>query len=108
MTELLVKRWVRYGHDRLYVQTAEGVRLGYWDSKTGVAHVYDESHRPAFEQALTADGVGCQAAAASAATTPTTELSTPEQTIAPTLETPAAAEATAVQRAARRSTSWAG
>lgn len=28
-------RWARYGHDRLYVQTADGTPLGYLDSKTG-------------------------------------------------------------------------
>jgi len=49
--ELVVNRWARYGHDRLYVQTADGTRLGYWDNKTGQAVVEDEAHREAVEGA---------------------------------------------------------
>ena len=33
-----VLRWRRYGHDRLYVKTADGSDLGFWDLKTDVAH----------------------------------------------------------------------
>lgn len=49
---LVVKRWVRYGHDRLYVGTAAGERVGYWDNITCQAHLYDELQRSAFEAAL--------------------------------------------------------
>lgn len=35
MDALKVTRWARYGHDRVYVQTADGTRLGYLDRKTG-------------------------------------------------------------------------
>jgi hypothetical protein len=54
VTETVVKPWARYGHDRLYVQTAEGTRLGYWDNKTGQAVVGDETHRDAVDQAASA------------------------------------------------------
>lgn len=32
MNDLEVRRWQRYGHDRLYVQRPDGERLDYWDS----------------------------------------------------------------------------
>jgi len=51
VTEHVVKRWARYGHDRLYVETADGTRLGHWDVKTGQAVVEDETHREAVETA---------------------------------------------------------
>lgn len=54
MSDLLVKRWARYGHDRLYVQTADGTRLGYADDKTGVVVLEDEAHRDVFDAALAA------------------------------------------------------
>ena len=43
---------MRYGHDRLYVQTADGHRLGYWDNKTSTAQLQDETHKDAFFAAL--------------------------------------------------------
>jgi hypothetical protein len=51
---LVVKPWARYGHDRLYVQTADGTRLGYLDNKTGATVLDDEAHREAFDAALAA------------------------------------------------------
>ena len=36
---LIVTRWVRYGHDRLYVKAADGAEIGYRDNKSGVYHV---------------------------------------------------------------------
>ena len=36
---LIVTRWVRYGHDRLYVKAADGTEIGYRDNKSGVNHV---------------------------------------------------------------------
>jgi hypothetical protein len=40
---------MKYGHDRLYVQTAAGTRLGYWDNKTGTAVLVDGADQAAFE-----------------------------------------------------------
>ncbi len=50
----MVKRWVRYGHDRLYVQASDGTRLGYLDNKTGATLLMDESFRSTFAAALDA------------------------------------------------------
>ena len=36
---LIVTRWVRYGHDRLYVKAADGTPIGYRDNKSGAEHV---------------------------------------------------------------------
>ena len=52
MGDLVVRRWARYGHDRLYVQTADGTRLGYWDCKTDLAVVEPGTDRGAFDLAL--------------------------------------------------------
>ena len=49
-----MKRWTRYGHDRLYVETTDGTRLGYWDNKTAQPIVDDESHTKAVETAVAA------------------------------------------------------
>jgi hypothetical protein len=54
MRDVTVTRWTKYGHDRLYVQTADGTRLGYWDNKTDAAVLADEAHRAAFDTALAA------------------------------------------------------
>ncbi|MFT3887587.1 MAG: NERD domain-containing protein [Arachnia sp.] len=35
---MIVTRWQRYGHDRLYVRTPDGVDLGWWDLKTSTPH----------------------------------------------------------------------
>ena len=51
MSEHAVKRWARYGHDRLYVEAPDGTRLGYWDLRTGQAVVEDDTHREAVETA---------------------------------------------------------
>jgi hypothetical protein len=42
VSDLVVKPWARYGHDRLYVQTADGTRLGYLDNKTGATVLGDD------------------------------------------------------------------
>jgi hypothetical protein len=34
----VLRRWRRYGHDRLYAETPVGARLGYLDMKTGELH----------------------------------------------------------------------
>jgi hypothetical protein len=54
VSDLVVKPWVRYGHDRLYVQTADGTRLGYWDNKTNTAVLADVADQAAFHVALRA------------------------------------------------------
>ena len=56
MTEHVGKRWARYGHDLLYVETLDGTRLGYWNVKTGQAVVEGEAHRQAVETAAAAFG----------------------------------------------------
>ncbi|MGC0251284.1 nuclease-related domain-containing protein [Pseudactinotalea sp. Z1748] len=38
MTKWIVRRWARYGHDRLYVATPDGADLGYLDLNTGRYH----------------------------------------------------------------------
>lgn len=45
-------RWTRYGHDRSYVETPDGARLGYRDNRTGLVVLTDEAHRAAVEQAV--------------------------------------------------------
>lgn len=39
MGDLVVKRWTRYGHDRLYVTTSDGAKVGWHDLKTGESHL---------------------------------------------------------------------
>ncbi|UUW90413.1 nuclease-related domain-containing protein [Nocardioides sp. WV_118_6] len=34
----VVKRWRRYGNDRLYVELADGAKVGYWDLVADTAH----------------------------------------------------------------------
>jgi hypothetical protein len=43
--DLVVKVWKRFGHDRSYVQTGSGQRVGYRDNITGEVVVEDESYR---------------------------------------------------------------
>jgi len=52
VSDLVVKKWTKYGHDRLYVQTADGTRLGHWDNKTGTAVLVDGADQAAFDTAL--------------------------------------------------------
>lgn len=52
MSSLTVRRWKRYGHDRLYVEGADGLKLGYWDLLTGKAHVDHPAHRAEFDAAI--------------------------------------------------------
>lgn len=57
--DLIVKRWKRYGKDRLYVNTASGQSLGYLDRITGDLHtepgIDPEVVRAAAERADPAD-----------------------------------------------------
>jgi hypothetical protein len=75
MDEYLVRRWVRHGHDRLYVQTAAGRRLGYWDNKAQLAFIADEQDRDAFCSALEQhNGAASQPTSPPAAATPTANV----------------------------------
>lgn len=38
------KRWRRYGHDRIYVSTSDGVQVGYVDLKTGATEASEVGH----------------------------------------------------------------
>lgn len=66
MTEWIVRRWARYGHERLYAETPGGTALGYYDLKTGRYHSDDLSNLPLLEKAI-ADHLGPQPAPPSAA-----------------------------------------
>lgn len=49
---LVVKRWRRYGHDRLYVTHPDGVKLGWWDLATDEAHPASPQCLPALQEAV--------------------------------------------------------
>ncbi|WP_114905924.1 nuclease-related domain-containing protein [Ornithinimicrobium murale] len=52
MTEWIVRRWARYGHERIYAETPGGTALGYLDVKTGRFHADDLSNLPLLEKAI--------------------------------------------------------
>lgn len=52
MDELVVKRWRRYGKDRLYVNTGDGRRVGWMDLATGQRTVERPEFAEAFEHAV--------------------------------------------------------
>jgi hypothetical protein len=52
VTEWIVRRWARYGHERLYAETPAGTALGYLDVKTGRYHSDDLSSLPLLEKAI--------------------------------------------------------
>ncbi|AXK37674.1 NERD domain-containing protein [Streptomyces armeniacus] len=52
MSGLRVSRWKRYGHDRLYVSTAEGAAVAWLDCRNGEVTVLAESHREGALEAL--------------------------------------------------------
>ncbi len=52
MADLAVVRWTRYGKDRLYVNGAEGRRVGWLDLQSGVSTVMDPNQRRAFDAAV--------------------------------------------------------
>ncbi len=52
MTDWVVRRWARYGHERLYAETPGGTALGYFDIKTGRFHSDDLSNLPLLEKAI--------------------------------------------------------
>ena len=54
MGELVVRRWTKYGHDRLYVTSVDGTKVGWRDQKTGESHVDVESLTADFDRAIAA------------------------------------------------------
>jgi hypothetical protein len=52
VTEWVVRRWARYGHERLYAETPGGTALGYLDVKTGRFHSDDLSNLPMLQKAV--------------------------------------------------------
>ena len=68
MTDWTVRRWARYGHERLYAETPGGTALGYLDVKTGRYHSDDHSNLPLLQRAI-ADHLGPRVAASPASIT---------------------------------------
>jgi hypothetical protein len=62
MTDWVVRRWARYGHERLYAETPGGTALGYLDLKTGRFHSDELSNLPLLEKAI-GDHLAAQGAA---------------------------------------------
>lgn len=52
MTDWVVRRWARYGHERLYAETPGGTALGYLDLKTGRFHSDDVTNLPLLQEAV--------------------------------------------------------
>ena len=52
MAEWNVRRWRRYGHDRLYASTPGGTDLGYLDLMTGRYRSDDMSNLPLLRRAI--------------------------------------------------------
>lgn len=48
----IVRRWARYGHERLYAETPGGTALGYLDLRTGRFHSDDLSNLPLLKAAI--------------------------------------------------------
>ena len=59
-----VTRWRNFGHDRLYVRTASGADLGWWNLATGEGHALDPQQAPELKRIvrdwLQNQGVGAQ------------------------------------------------
>lgn len=52
MTKWIVRRWARYGHERLYAETPGGTALGHLDLKTGRYHSDELSNLPLLQKAI--------------------------------------------------------
>lgn len=52
MTEWIVRRWSRFGHDRVYAATPGGTDLGYLDLATGRYHSDDLANLPLLRKAI--------------------------------------------------------
>ncbi|MBB5867302.1 hypothetical protein F4553_000681 [Allocatelliglobosispora scoriae] len=50
---LSVHRWTKHGHDRLYVETADGIKVGWYDLRTQQHHLDQPGMWPEFQQAVT-------------------------------------------------------
>lgn len=50
--DLVLTPWRKYGHDRTYLATVDGEKLGHVDNKTGALVLLDESRRLEVEAAL--------------------------------------------------------
>ncbi|MGN0062808.1 MAG: nuclease-related domain-containing protein [Nocardioides sp.] len=87
MTDWIVRRWARFGHERLYAETPGGTALGHYDLKTGRYHSDDLSNLPLLEKAISDHLAGEQ----------TDTVTEPEAEPAPTpvVESPSTLEETA-------------
>jgi hypothetical protein len=54
VTEMRVTRWAKYGHERLYVNTEDGVRVAWLDVKTGQTTLEIVEYADEVQAALTA------------------------------------------------------
>lgn len=52
VTDWVVRRWARFGHNRLYAATPGGTNLGYFDLATGRFHSDDMSNLPLLRAAI--------------------------------------------------------
>lgn len=52
MAEWTVRRWARYGHERLYAASPDGTTLGYLDLKTGQYHSDNLGNLPLLETVI--------------------------------------------------------
>src|SRR5450755_3619986 len=78
MTEVQVNRWRKYGKDRLYVNAADGVRIGWLDYVSGERVLERPELREAFEAALAKAGLpACPASASSVAPPPRVAVKPP-------------------------------
>jgi len=51
-SRLVVRRWRRYGYDRLYVAQPEGVKVGWWDLTTDEAYPQSAQCLPVLQDAV--------------------------------------------------------
>jgi hypothetical protein len=54
VADLKVTRWRKHGHDRLYVETVSGIKVGWFDLRTQKHHLDQPGMWPEFQQAVTA------------------------------------------------------
>jgi len=52
MEKLHVRRWAKHGHDRLYVTTASGMKVGWFDLNTQKHHLDLPGMWPEFQYAV--------------------------------------------------------
>lgn len=76
---LVVTPWKKYGHDRVYVATASGTKLGFLNRTTNELVLEDESCRAAVEQALALTG----SAVAERPVSPVAEETAPAEVMVP-------------------------